>query len=303
MKKIFCLFLFASSILLSGCTTKINFEKEVVKIINSELSNYIFQSYADYETGETVSTNLISNDVASALLLLNNKLTIDLNNLLESAESSIEEVKSDYEDMVIYDVYSAFNMILVYNLLELDLTRFEEYFTELTLEDISTGYVWDVYTHITAINCLSMLNVNSELKQTLIAKYDTIAELEELAKLDDYFSLDADLISSLVISFQGNAPTEFKTLLVKFIESDGVHFYGEPGCSSTAMVVIAMLSEGLIYNQNKLSDVLLDFKIDGGFKQYLDDTTVDLSYASPQGFAALASTFLYEETGSKVVLY
>lgn len=315
MKKIFLLFItIITSFALTACSESL--EDHLFSYINDELHDYTFKSYNDWETGELVQLDTINNDVATAILMLKNYITIDFETLLTKSDSSIEEVTKTYEEMYIYDVYTAFNMILVYKILDLDLSDLEDYFNTLDIFDFVTSIweedesgnwyevtddngevvlVFDQYKALTAINCLNMLDVNSTLKLKLISEFDNI---------DNLSYIDADVAAMVIISLQGAASKDYLDYMTSCITSNGVkNFNGDYSCSSTAQVLMALMSQGTIYRNNAVVDYLLNFRTTNGFKEFIDDEERDLSYASPQGFLAIATAYLFEETSNKVLFY
>lgn len=298
MKKIFLLFItMITCFSLTACGNSV--EDYLQEYIKDELHDYVFGHYTDYETGELVKTTSINNDVATAILLLDGYINIDLDSLFTKAGTSLEKVTKTYEDMYIWNVSTAFNMTLVYLLLDLDLTSLENYFEDMTLSyiDATEGWGGVVYdsTYLTVINCLNMLGVNDSLKTELIAKFDNINDLSYI---------DADLASMIVISLQGSAHQDYLDYIYSKITYKGVsNWSGEMSCSSTSQVLMALMSEGIVYRNNALVDYVLSFRTTNGFKEYLDDENRDLSFASPQGFCALATAYLFEETSNKVLFY
>ncbi len=299
MKKLLLLFISVFTTLSCVACSTNSLEETMKEYINNELHDYVFQSYTDYYTGDFVQLDTISNDVAIATLMLEGYISYDFDMLLQRADSSIEEVTKTYEDMYISDVSTAYNMMLVYFLLDLDMTDLEEYFEDMTLSyiDSTEGWYGVVYpqTYLTVINCLNMLDVNNDLKNELIAKFDNFDDL-------DY--IDADLASMIIISLQGGAHQDYLDYLYTTITSSGVKNYSDEfSCSSTSQVLMALMSRGVVYKNNAVVDYVLSFRTTNGFKEYLDDEERDLSYASPQAFLALTTAYLFEETSNRVTFY
>lgn len=285
MKKILCLFLLLLTV--TACSSN-SYEWIVNDIINDELHEYILQSYYDYETDEVI-TSKISNEIAISIIILKSYYSIDLDIVFKKANSSLDDITSYYENLEISDIYTAYNMILSYKLLGLDLSELEKYCDALTFDDL--GY----YDYLTAINCFNMLEVNDKLKNDLIDMYKDF---------DSQSYMDADYAAMIVVALQGEADYKYQEYLIKSVNDNKVvNYSGEFSCSSTSQVQIAFMSLGLIYSRNSLVDSLMDFKTTSGFKEYLMDEESDLSYASPQAFLAISMTYLNEQTGNKVILY
>lgn len=278
MKRILTIFILLFS--LTGCLFSLSTKDHISNMMKDELHTFIMDQYNPLK---------FNNDAATAILLLQSTIAIDLEMVLEKKDLSLEEVTTYYEELTITDVGTAFNMVLAYNILSLDTDNLESYFKSITKSELSS------YDYLTVINALSMLGVNSSLKSSLLKEYDDISKLSYI---------DADLASMVIIAYQGNAPKEYLDYLYTQITSKGVKGWDdiENSCS-TAYAIIALMSEGVIYNNNKLVDTLLTYKIEGGFKNKLDDTTYDLSFSTPQAFCALASSYLFEQSSNKVILY
>ncbi len=292
MKKIFIFLLSVFSIVsLTGCSTN-DFEDIVMDLINNDIHLYTLSSYIDEETNEVSYDYYLNNDIAVAILMLNSYIQIDLETIINKVDKDINELKDAYEAMEI-SVDTGYNMILAYKVLDLDLEKLTNYYTNLTKDDLSS------WNYITTINCLNMLGVNDVLKDELI----TIVSDYETMSSDEYF--DADTASMIIVALQGSAPTGFKNYLLEQIDSNSyISTWGAANAASTAQGVIALMTEGLKYNNNSVSKALLDFKFsDGGFKWLLEDDCADFDYSSPQVFLALSVTYLFEETGNKILLY
>lgn len=300
MKKIF-LFLITiiTTFSLTACSN--SNEDHLRDYIADELHQYVFNYSYNWETNEYNYLDTINNDVATSVIMLSNYIPIDLESLLEQSGSSVEEVTTTYEEMEITDVSTAFNMILVYKMLGLDLDDLKTWAGNLTLNyiDSTKGYYGVVYpqTYLTVINCLNMLNMNASLKTTLIEKFDDFDVVSS-----SY--MDADLASMIVISLQGTAHKDYLDYIYSSITFGGVkNWSDELSCSSTSQVLMALMSQGIVYNNNSVIRNVLSFKTTNGFKEYLDDTTADFSYASPQAFLAITTAYLFEETSNKVLFY
>ncbi len=302
MKKIFLLFVaIITTFCLTGCLNKNSIKDYLFDYSRDELHDYMFNYEYDWINDEYYYSNTLNNDTVTGLLLLSGYLDFDIDMILGKVDSSVEEVKETYENMVITDVSTAFNMILVYTLLDLDLTKLETWGRNLTLSYINSteGYYGTVYpqTYLTVINSLNMLGVNTTLKNSLISKFDSFDTIKA-----DY--IDADLAAMIIISLQGSAHQDYLDYLYTTITSKGVANYsGEMSCSSTSMALMALMSEGVVYANNAVVDYVLSFRVEDGFKQYLTDDSRDVSYASPQAFCALATAYLFEETSNKVLFY
>lgn len=281
MKKIFILVLVLFTA--TGCfNNKVKTEDHLIGIIKDEMHNFVM----DHSSGGF--SDRFNNDAATTILLLQTNIGIDLEMILDRAGTSLDIVTETYENMEIDSINTAFNMILAYNLLDLELTELTAYFEDLKKSEI---IFWD---YLTTINCLSMLGVNSKLKSELLELYSDI---------DDQGYMDADLAALIVVSHQGNAPKEYLEYLYSKITNDGVAGYsGEMSCTSTAQVIIALMSEGIVYKNNGLNDILLNFKVTDGFSEFLEGE-VDYAFASPKAFCALATIYLFEETSNKVLFY
>lgn len=298
MKKILIVFLSVITIVsLSGCSNDINYKKEIDKMVSEEIHKYMFNISFDNDynimydkNNNIVYTNEINSDMAASILLLDGYMTLNLDLIFSKVDKTVEEVTTYYENKEIYSISDVFNMVLVYNVLDLDLTKLEDYCTELTYEDL--GY----YDYITAIKCLNLLEVNTELKEELFNIY---------LDFNNQSYIDADVASMIVVAFQGDAPKEYVDYLFSIIQTNGyVDGFGDIPCSSSiAQVALALISEGYHYSNNIVTNALFDFKSDGGFKNKLEDEEVELSFASPQSFKAIVATYLYEDTGKKIVLY
>ncbi len=298
MKKILLIIVTCITLVTVTACNKSELEEHLHDYISNELAEYTFQYQVDWETGEGKYSNSINNDVATAILLLNSQIQINFENLAKKVGLSIEEVTATYEDMEITDVYTAFNMTLAYQILDLDLDDLKDWAKELSYTDIKaydSPYSGFEYAALSTINTLNMLGVNDSLKNALISHFDNF---------NDFTYMDADFASLIVKSLQGEAHKDYLDYLYTQITSEGVKNYsGEVSCSSTSQVLMALMSEGVIYKDNMLFETVLSFRTENGFKEYLDDEERNISYTSPQAFCALATAYLFEETAMKIYFY
>lgn len=286
MRKIIVLVL---CLFLTGCGN--DYKDPLFSYINDELHEYTFVVDVDWDTYEETQTNKIDNNIATAILLLEEYKEISLEELCIKNDKTLEEVTDFYTNREIDSVYTGFNMILVYEILDLDLSELKTYFNNLSIDDLG---IWD-YT--TVINCLNMLKVNTSLKSELENKLINL----DLDLWGGYFS--ADNAAMIMVALNGKESKDYYNyILSNVVDNSIVNYTGVPSCSSTAQASIAFLSQGIIYRDSVLSNSLLKFKNDIGFNEYLNDDIADLKYASPQAFLALAVTYVFEED-SFVSLY
>lgn len=299
MKKILlCIMLFA----LVGCTS----ENPNNGSTNPEVTNHkqLLENYVENELYQYTFTNYwneneVSNEIATAILMLEGYVDIDFEELCNKNNKTLQEIKSYYENRDIYSIYDVYNMILVYKVLDLGLEKLETYCTDLTNDDLfNSNDVSLQYNQITALKCLNLLNVNSNLQYILKMEFYDINSLHYK---------DADFISMITIALNGSNSDDYTDYLLDCLEDGGVYDLDwETGqqnklnCATTSITSIALIINGI--EEGDMTQELLNFKTNNGFKLYLDDNDADLSYSSPQVFLALTTIYLYNENGS-VSLY
>ncbi len=276
MKKI--LVLLCSAFLLTGCNFDINIKDSILlEFYEKDLEYIIFQED---------SLNMINETALALNLLEENDININLSNLFKKNNTTIDKVKEHYKNKEITDIYTAYNMCVVYELLDLENDNLKNYFL---------NPVYDSWGELTTLKCLQMLDVNETLEIELENK---IAN-----SIDDYN--DADTIGYKMTVLKENTPNEFKELLKTFISEEGVYNeYSGINAATTATALVGVLctkDDINDYNVNNISlyDSLLTYRVEGGFHF---NNELDLKYSTPQAFLALSCYYIYE-LNEEVELY
>ncbi len=280
MKKILIVIL--GVLTLSGCSKR-------------EISDYYLEDFVDDVLEDIIFTSndlTINNDTALALNLFEeNDVYIDLKDLFEENNTTIKEVKNFYLNKDITDIYTGYNMCIVYDLLDLDTAKLEVYFG-------NTSIAYDDYSYTTLLACLEMLDVNDNLKESL--------ELKVKSSFTDEDYNDADVISKKMMLLEDETPEIYKTMIKEYITEDGVlNPYTGANASSTASTIVGLICAGEDLNKydvNKISlyESLLSFETDGGF---MSGGELDLEFATPQAFLALACLYVYDTLQLEVELF
>lgn len=291
MKKIFLLVLCMFCITLTGCSDKEIKDEVLSDFIDEVLEDIIFK-------GDSLT---IVNETALALnILIEEGIDIDLDDLFDKNNIELQDVVYYYINLEITDVYTAYNMCLVYELLNINTSKLESYFMDP---------IFDNWGEVTVLNCLNILDVNEVLKEEL--------EIKIKNSFTEFDYNDADTIGLKMMALGADTPGVAKDMIKDYITVDGVlsaDFYdydsntnypGESNACSTAMTII-----GLLASDEKLSDysvdeitlyeMLLTFKVEGGFEY---NGELDLEYATPQSFLALTCYYISETLDKEVVLY
>lgn len=248
-------------------------------IINDFLKN----SSSYYQTLDT-------NDyqITLSLIQLNTYFDNHLDNIFIYQLVNIISEKESYSS--ISDVYKD---ILILSTLNKEITNtIKSYLNNLTFEQIES---WNyAYAYIS----LTKTSLNPSLQK----------------EIKDYFNnnfnniyLDVDTSSMYIISNIANDENETKLLNIinESLTPDGVTSYGNANSCSTAMVILALLSQNINptnYQNYNLIEILTKYYQENNFKWLLTDQNVDLLYATPQSILALSSYYIYKQTNQKVNL-
>ncbi len=270
MKKIFVVLIMVFS--LTGCVSVSPKKSIIDSFIKDDLKEILF----------TDGLN-INNDVILALNLLKETYKYNMDDILLANETSTLEVVDYYKQRDIESVYVAYNMCLVYDFFDLDLTVLKDYF--------NSDFYYDEYSYSTIVRCLKMLGVNSTLKSDITTML--------VDSFTDNSYNDADTIAMKIITLGLDAPDVALEMLCNYITSEGVLGWdNEANACSTAQTIIALLCLGedlccdYTYDNKSIEDIFLEFYNGEGFKNKLDDEYIDYFYASPQGFLATVALYI-----------
>lgn len=291
MKKFLIAILCVLTLSLTGCGD-VEFKNKVLDdLYDDVLEDIIFKK----------NSLTIINETALALnLLIEEDFKIDLNDLFEENDTTVKKVVDYYKTLEITDVYTAYNMCIVYDLLDIDDSKLKSYFLNPT---------YDNWGELTVLKCLNMLDVNEELEEELELK------IKNSFTINDYN--DADVIGLKMMALGDDTPSVAKTMLKEYITYSGVlsadyydydaniNYPGSANACSTAMTIIGLLAcdENLSnYSVDGVSlyDMLLLFHKEDGFTSY---DSIDYEYATPQAFLALTCYYISETLNEEVSFF
>lgn len=208
--------------------------------------------------------------------------------------------------------------------------RYEEHYQRKIYDTKSNTYVNNLLKDImimsafeldltSQINNLNIIinNLTTLQKVNALLSFGTInTPMEEVNSLLDVVNRfepndnDVDNVS-LALKALANYPhysnylqnvNRFSNYLAQRITSEGIGFNGA-NCLSTSNAIIALTSNninprGNIFKSggNDLVEALLKYEVDGAFS-WTYDSGIDLSFSTPQGWAALVSYKLFHEKG------
>jgi hypothetical protein len=105
-------------------------------------------------------------------------------------------------------------------------------------------------------------------------------------------TVDVDKVSSYILEKLG--------YIKENLTVDGIESWGNANSATTATVLIALASLGLdprseefTTDEKDLVEAILSYEIDGAYKYLLTDTEANLSFSTPQAFAALVAYKIY----------
>lgn len=271
-------------------------DQKLISTIDAILKDIIEQHSSNYL--KVVDGNLISNYdyVAAIHLLSNNQFDIDITTLL--SKEKVEELLTD--DIETNTLGDAIRVLILTRAYELLLPNSVGSFVE-TIE--KSGGPFSIPVELIL---LETLKNNDQLQTEALKLIPTVHET-------DWFSADtAGFIMAATSGFEVETSN-----LVSFIKQltteQGVKGWDDkPASETTAMVLLGYISQGLDisieYEANakvNLYEALMEFYVptEKGFKSRLYHDNADLTFATPQVFAALALYRTYLLTGQKLNLY
>lgn len=311
MKKIL-LFLITITTLITlvGCVDKTNTNDEITVDPSTEDVNpdtdepseqevvFIYEEISDFLENDLKSiiaaSTYVDYNIAAAFSLLNaNGYAIDLNDYVTDAQKELYENYDFNQEVTGYDSKegNGFKALVVQRALGMDLTNATDFFTNI---DSVTPYA-----EVSALHSFNILGIDSNARDEVITtlKYSTYSEY-----------LDADYSAMVLAALQEATPQTFIDLLESFITVDGVENWElNPSCASTAQTIIGLSTitgdlSTYAVDGVSLESMLLSFACDGGFEDIKGDG-LDIYFATPQAFAALACLEVNAKTNSQVVLF
>ena len=168
--------------------------------------------------------------------------------------------------------------------------------TETMLTDFLALTPANPYEAVTYLNAFDLLfqTTAHDKRNAVIAQL----KLEQPTFMDaDYAAMAIQAVSSVKDSEDGllviNAMT---TYINDYLSKDGVVSWGNANASSTAAVILGLLSIGIDPRSEAytvegvdLIESLMQYQGQSGFKYLLADTNDDLAFSTPQAFAALVA--------------
>lgn len=170
--------------------------------------------------------------------------------------------------------------------------------TETTLLGFSPNNHYDAYSVLTG---LSLMEGYTMQKQSLITQMTST----DPAYMDsDYAGMALLAIAPYFEAFQLELVREhYLTYIKENLTSTGVTAWGNPNSSSTATVVLGLVAHGINPRGEDfqtegidLIEALLLYSHEGAFKWVLGDETANMSFSTPQVFAALVAYKIMRDT-------
>ena len=282
MKKIWLVLVLLFGVLtVSGCQTQLDeTDQKVDKSIDQFLTEHVTTYMNNEFVNESVLASIYHLDPNDKLKILDEYLNQDMTFARDTAYSLINALV--YESVLDMDKSSSKNVLLsktTDNPYEATSLLHAAYMANVT------GELVDAYKNV-------ILNTDSSLMD---ADYAGMAMLA----LSPY--KDEDNVKTYM--------DDLKDLIVSYLSKDGVISWGNPNSSTTATVIIGLLSigenprdEAYTVEDVDLIEALLLYESNGAFKWMMNDE-IDLMFSTPQGFTALALYQVYRKEGKPIYLY
>jgi hypothetical protein len=170
---------------------------------------------------------------------------------------------------------------------------------------IEAENVDNVYSAITQLIGLMMTSSTSNKIDSLVS---TLTSTTPEYMDADYAGMLLQALSFEALENQTGVATKIEDMLTYIasnITDEGMVAYGNANASSTAQVILGLVSQGLnprgeayTIEGVDLIEALKTFQIDEAFKYTLANNDADLAFSTPQAFAALVMYKIYRDSFS-----
>lgn len=171
--------------------------------------------------------------------------------------------------------------------------------TTTALSGFEASNTWDACSLLTALTM-------SDGSQTQIDS--VLSDLVATAGLNSYLDADyAGMVLLALAQYKDNpATTATIDFMINYIQTmltaDGIEAYGNPNASSTAAVILGLVSQGInprgeAYTTEgiDLIEALMNYEINSAYKWLLTDEQADMAFSTPQVFSALVAYKIYRD--------
>lgn len=212
----------------------------------------------------------------------------------ESPVLSPSTVSFPTENLVRDTIANSFKTAVFEKALSLNLDS-----TETALSGFEANNTWDACSLLTALTM-------TQGSQTQIDS--VLGGLLATAGLESY--LDADYAGMVLLAlapYKDNpATTQTIEFMIEYIQTtltaNGVEAYGNANASSTAAVVLGLVSQGInprgedyTTDGTDLIEALIMYEIFSSYKWLLSDEQADMDFSTPQVFSALVAYKIYRD--------
>lgn len=283
MKKVWLVLMLLLSVLtVSGCQTQLDeTDQKVDESIDQFLEEYVSSFITDDVINDSVLASIYHLDPSDKHEYLNDYLNLNMT----------------FEKATAYSLISA----LVYeNILDMDLTNSKNVLASKTTDN--------PYEATSLLHAAYMANASEE----------KIDEFKNVILTTDLSFMDADFAGMAMLALSPykdeddvlNYIEELKALIISFLSPEGVISWGNANSSTTATVIIGLVSIGenprdeqYAVEDIDLIEALMTYEQNGAFKWMLADEEVDMMFSTPQAFTALALYQLYRKDQQPIYLY
>lgn len=270
----------------TGCNGRTEPTKDAVDTAIESFMETYAHTYVGLIDDEVVIDIYVLSGIA---LLQESGYDVDVQDFLTTAQVESYLAALDYSMAT-----NAFKAMLVASIYQVD--------APLALDALANYEDIDVWSYAYALIALAYSNNNPTLYQELLQKINVIRE-------EDY--RDADYAGvALMATYDAEIDKQpLFDLILGSLSEEGIVSWGEANASSTANVILGLIASGIdpknidyTTNDVTLIDALLQFEVNGAFKNYVNGE-IDLLYATPQGFAALATYYIYRTDKNAISLF
>ncbi len=260
----------------TGCENKEKEEKDpLIKEVDEAIADFLEIYAEDYVNEETLDYYVIS----AISALEESGYDVKLTDFI-----SKDDVKTYYENEEYDSISKIFKALLNLKAFNVDNSN--------VVSELNKVTEVDIYSYSYGLIALKNANINNQLREDILSKINVIRE-------EDYRDADYAGVSLMALGNDDITKEPFYTLINDSLTKDGINAWGSPSSSSTANVILGLLSQGIDPRNEEyttegtnLIQALLKYEENGAFKNNIDQE-IDLMFATPQGFAALVAFKMY----------
>ncbi|HOE77747.1 MAG TPA: hypothetical protein PLA20_05390 [Bacilli bacterium] len=285
MKKV--LFLVVLLVLAGATGCKGNQTETLIDRVDLAIDQFV-QNYANQYVKETETGLILEYHVVAALKALEKSgFGVTLENYLTA-----NRVEADLQNRPLNLGTEAFSALVIARSFDLACPKAEQFLAELT--------TFDAWNQSYLLMALNYTGSNNYLKQAIL---NDILNVE---------GKDADYAGAalMALSHQETDKTPLIDLIKENLTSEGVLSWGTANSCTTAYAILGLVannidptSEEFTKDTVNLVEALLNFSLGDGSFAYSKDSGADLSYATPQSFAALVAYREFVRTQKSFVLF